>query len=352
MASKVVATATVRALKNRKLLPTRAALTLTPAAVNRIKQLLQGKSEYIGLKVGVRQRGCNGLSYTLDYATTKAKPAGQRNRQPTTPDWTARNITALRTRRGNTPSTNGDVFNEGELIPVGLDIGPLAEARQWSDIGSTRGVWRRKPQSGARGGCCSGRASCSLNPNENEALLLAEMVKQCLVPTLKQSPGMTYWEPTTKDMQISENYRTVFRPLMLQLQLPRTWSKKEAALGGFPPETAVEDLRSGTTPKEAKTLPPQPAQPPDSVPRRQKEHLLAQEGLQIVNGCIGAGWSTRILKDDLIKLLFKNDPEKPPEIEGLGEEGVGTVQMCVGVSADPFAVRNYYPPREQFLPWA
>ncbi|KAL1398313.1 hypothetical protein pipiens_009064 [Culex pipiens pipiens] len=64
--------------------------------------------------------------------------------------------------------------------------------------------------------------TCSLNPNENEAVLLAEMVKQCLVPTLKQSPGMTYWEPTTKDMQIPENYRTVFRPLMLQLQLPRT----------------------------------------------------------------------------------------------------------------------------------
>ncbi|ETN63311.1 hypothetical protein AND_004984 [Anopheles darlingi] len=73
MASKIVATATVRAVKNRKLLPVRAALSLTPAAVNRIKQLLDGKSEYIGLKVGVRQRGCNGLSYTLDYASVKDK---------------------------------------------------------------------------------------------------------------------------------------------------------------------------------------------------------------------------------------------------------------------------------------
>ncbi|XP_064555537.1 iron-sulfur cluster assembly 1 homolog, mitochondrial isoform X2 [Drosophila montana] len=72
MATRVVATATVRAVTGRKLIATRAALTLTPAAVQRIKSLLQGKPE-IGLKVGVRQRGCNGLSYTLDYASTKDK---------------------------------------------------------------------------------------------------------------------------------------------------------------------------------------------------------------------------------------------------------------------------------------
>ncbi|XP_076235523.1 iron-sulfur cluster assembly 1 homolog MagR isoform X2 [Calliopsis andreniformis] len=68
-----IAAATVRAVKGRKILATRAALTLTPNAVQKIKELLKDKNEYIGLKVGVKQRGCNGLSYTLDYAKEKSK---------------------------------------------------------------------------------------------------------------------------------------------------------------------------------------------------------------------------------------------------------------------------------------
>ncbi|XP_015231024.1 iron-sulfur cluster assembly 1 homolog, mitochondrial [Cyprinodon tularosa] len=65
--------ATVRAVNKRKILATRAALTLTPAAVSKIRLLLQDKPEYIGLKVGVRTRGCNGLTYTLEYTTEREK---------------------------------------------------------------------------------------------------------------------------------------------------------------------------------------------------------------------------------------------------------------------------------------
>ncbi|XP_071533820.1 iron-sulfur cluster assembly 1 homolog, mitochondrial [Panulirus ornatus] len=68
-----VATATVRAAKGRRLIPTRAALVLTQSAVQKVRELLDKNPEAVGLKVGVRQRGCNGLSYTLDYAREKGK---------------------------------------------------------------------------------------------------------------------------------------------------------------------------------------------------------------------------------------------------------------------------------------
>uniref|UniRef100_A0A0V0G796 Iron-sulfur cluster assembly 1 homolog, mitochondrial n=1 Tax=Triatoma dimidiata TaxID=72491 RepID=A0A0V0G796_TRIDM len=68
-----IAVASIRAVKARNPIASRAALVLTPAAVKRVKELLEGKSNAIGLKVGVRQRGCNGLSYTLEYCTEKMK---------------------------------------------------------------------------------------------------------------------------------------------------------------------------------------------------------------------------------------------------------------------------------------
>ncbi|XP_052590180.1 iron-sulfur cluster assembly 1 homolog, mitochondrial-like [Peromyscus californicus insignis] len=63
--------ARVWALSKRKLQAMWAALTLTPSTVNKIKQLLKDKPEHVGLKVGVRTRGCNGFSYNLEYTKTK-----------------------------------------------------------------------------------------------------------------------------------------------------------------------------------------------------------------------------------------------------------------------------------------
>uniref|UniRef100_A0A2K5YFQ1 Iron-sulfur cluster assembly 1 homolog, mitochondrial n=1 Tax=Mandrillus leucophaeus TaxID=9568 RepID=A0A2K5YFQ1_MANLE len=64
--------ATVQAVSKRKLQPTWATLTLTPPAVNKIKQLLKDKpGRHLGVKVGVRTRGSNGLSYTLEYTKIK-----------------------------------------------------------------------------------------------------------------------------------------------------------------------------------------------------------------------------------------------------------------------------------------
>eukprot|EP01027_Heterolobosea_sp_BB2_P006075 GEZU01009210.1.p1 GENE.GEZU01009210.1~~GEZU01009210.1.p1 ORF type:complete len:131 (+),score=6.84 GEZU01009210.1:66-458(+) len=50
--------------------PTKAALSLTDAAAKRLSELLSNKSA-LGIRLGVRRRGCNGLSYTMDYATEK-----------------------------------------------------------------------------------------------------------------------------------------------------------------------------------------------------------------------------------------------------------------------------------------
>ena len=52
----------------------RAALEITDAAANRIRELLSlRRPTPAGVRVGLKQRGCNGMAYTLNYAEAKNK---------------------------------------------------------------------------------------------------------------------------------------------------------------------------------------------------------------------------------------------------------------------------------------
>ncbi|KAG2187577.1 hypothetical protein INT44_005266 [Umbelopsis vinacea] len=50
----------------------KAALTLTPAAVDRLKSLYNGPEPRL-LRVGVKQKGCSGNSYSLEFTDKKGK---------------------------------------------------------------------------------------------------------------------------------------------------------------------------------------------------------------------------------------------------------------------------------------
>ncbi|MEY2957304.1 MAG: hypothetical protein RL123_2032 [Pseudomonadota bacterium] len=48
-------------------IPGKAAVTLTPAAVHRVRQIMEAGAS-AGLRVGVRKGGCAGMEYTLEHA--------------------------------------------------------------------------------------------------------------------------------------------------------------------------------------------------------------------------------------------------------------------------------------------
>ena len=49
-----------------------APMTLTDAAAARVKELLAGRGKpSVGIRIGVRTKGCSGLTYTLEFADEK-----------------------------------------------------------------------------------------------------------------------------------------------------------------------------------------------------------------------------------------------------------------------------------------
>lgn len=55
--------------------PGKAPITLTDAAADRVKELMarSGEEGVIGLRVGVKNTGCSGLSYVVEYARERKK---------------------------------------------------------------------------------------------------------------------------------------------------------------------------------------------------------------------------------------------------------------------------------------
>ncbi len=49
--------------------PKPAAITVTSAAAQRVRELIEKRGKpSVGIRIGVRSKGCSGLSYTIEYA--------------------------------------------------------------------------------------------------------------------------------------------------------------------------------------------------------------------------------------------------------------------------------------------
>jgi iron-sulfur cluster assembly protein len=65
--SKPAATPAVATPRPRR--PRPQVMSVTPAAAERVKALIEGRGKpTAGIRIGVRSKGCSGLSYTLEFA--------------------------------------------------------------------------------------------------------------------------------------------------------------------------------------------------------------------------------------------------------------------------------------------
>src|SRR5438445_12387678 len=47
-------------------------MTVTPAAAERVRALIEGRGKpTVGIRIGVRSKGCSGMSYTLEFADSQ-----------------------------------------------------------------------------------------------------------------------------------------------------------------------------------------------------------------------------------------------------------------------------------------
>lgn len=72
LASTPTKTATPAAAPRRKLRPRKAAIQLTPTAVSHLEQLLNQPEPKL-IRIGVKNRGCSGLTYNLEYVDKPGK---------------------------------------------------------------------------------------------------------------------------------------------------------------------------------------------------------------------------------------------------------------------------------------
>ena len=68
MSSAAAASTNTSNNKRRRVVEDKDPITVTPRAEERLQELLENQPDAAGIRLGVRRRGCNGLSYTLNYA--------------------------------------------------------------------------------------------------------------------------------------------------------------------------------------------------------------------------------------------------------------------------------------------